>query len=286
MDDEQAPGLGQAFMRAHPAQAARVLEALPVGEAAALFRHVPARIGALVLEAMLPRIAALNVAELDDPRALELLAAMHTTAAVGVLRHVAAPRRRLLLAGLPTTATLASALLLGYAEDSIGAWADPEVVALPLNTTAADVLERLRLAATSHALVIAVDAERRLCGVAPLLTLLRAPPAMRLSTLTQRASAVLAANGPLATAHAHPGWSQASTLPVVEPGDRLVGVLTHDALARALHHLAPPPADAGTPESLAVGAAQSYWRAASSLIEGALVALPRVPPLAGGRDGR
>lgn len=286
MDDARAPGLGVAFMRAHPVQAARVLEALPVAEAAALFQHVPARVGALVLEAMLPRTAARSVCALDDPRALELMAAMHTTAAVGVLRHVAAPRRRLLLAGLPTSATLASTLLLGYAEDSIGAWADPDVVALPTNTTVADVLERLRSAATSHALVIAVDAERRLCGVAPLLTLLRAPLAMRLSTLTQRASAVLAANGPLSSAEAHPGWSQASTLPVVEPGDRLVGVLSHDALARALHRLAPPPQSVAAPESLAAGAAQSYWHAISSLIEGALVALPRVPPLAGGRDGR
>ena len=79
---------------------------------------------------MLPRRAARCLAALDDARALELLAPMGTQPTVAVLRHLPSARRQALIAGLPTAAALASTLLLGYAEDTLGAWADPDVVML------------------------------------------------------------------------------------------------------------------------------------------------------------
>ena len=47
-----------AFVTAHPAEAARILERLNASDAAALFDRVPARAGAPVLTAMLPSAAA------------------------------------------------------------------------------------------------------------------------------------------------------------------------------------------------------------------------------------
>ena len=276
MDSEQP--LTLAFMRGHPVPAAQVLEALPATEAAALFGRVPARLGAAVLEAMLPQRAARIVESLDDARALELLAPMATQPTVLLLRHLPEARRRRLIAGLPTAAALASTLLLGFTDDTLGAWVDPDVVMLGAETRAADALERVRLAPTGHAVVFVTDAERRLAGIVPLAVLLRSPAAASLTTLMQRPVAVLLAQAPLAGTAAYPGWEQASLLPVVEAGERLIGVMTRDALARALGRAAPAHEPAAA-SSLPVLFARGYWQALSGLIGAGLALLPTVPLL-------
>lgn len=279
MADAREHPLSLAFMRTHPAQAARVLESLPAAETGALFARAPARDSAAVLSAMLPRRAARCIAALDDERALELLAPMGTQPTVALLRHLPEPRRSSLVAGLPTTASLASSLLLGYTEDTLGAWADPDVVQLQSDARAGDAVERMRLAPSAHALVFVADAERRLAGVVALTTLLQAPTSARLSSLMKRPAAVLTAHAPLAGSAAHPGWELASVLPVVEPGERLVGVMTRDALARALRRAAPPSAAAGADAPLPVLAGRAYWQLLSGLFEAGLALLPRVPPV-------
>jgi magnesium transporter len=270
--------LSLAFMRGHPTQAAQVLESLPAGEAAAVFDHTPARLGATVLAAMLPHRAAGCITALVDARALELLAPMGTQPTVAVLRHLPESRRRLLIAGLPTATALASTLLLGYAEDTLGAWADPDITMLPADTRAVDALERLKQT-PAHPLVFVADHERRLVGLVGLSALLQAPDGATLATLMQRPIHVLTAHAPLSATPAHPGWESSSLLPVVEPGDRLVGVMTRDALTRALRRAAPPPANLSSETTLPILFASGYWQALSGLLEGGLTLLPKVPAL-------
>ena len=286
MAKERDHTLSLAFMRGHPAQAAQVLESLPLDEAAALFDRAPARLGAAVLAAMLPHRAAGVIAALADARALELLAAMGTQPTVAVLRHLPEPRRRLLIAGLPTTAALASTLLLGYGEDTLGAWADPDVVMLAADTRAAAALEHMRLAPAAHPLLFVTDGERRLAGSIGLAALLHAPEGAKLATLMQRPADVLAAHAPLSATPGHSGWERSSVLPVVEPGERLVGVMTRDALARALRRAAPPPDAAESEATLPVLFARGYWQALSGLLESALALLPKVAPVAENDHGR
>lgn len=278
MSKDRDHTLSLAFMRSHPAQAAQVLESLPAGEAAALFDQTPARLGATVLAAMLPHRAADCVAALADARALELLAPMGTQPTVAVLRHLPESRRKLLIAGLPTATALASTLLLGYAEDTLGAWADPDVLMLPAEAHATQALERLKQTPT-HPLVFVADHERRLVGMVGLSALLQAPDSTTLGTLMQRPAHVLTAHAPLSATPAHPGWESSSLLPVVEPGERLVGVMTRDALTRALRRTPPPPAELSSETTLPMLFARVYWQALSGLLEGSLVLLPKVPVL-------
>ncbi len=278
MAEDQDHSLGLAFMRGHPAQAARVLEAIAPADAAALFAHVPARIGAAVLAAMLPQRAARCIAELGDERSLELLAPMGTQPTVAVLRHLPEPRRRSLIAGLPTAASLASTLLLGYAEETLGAWADPDVLVLPPDTRAGQALERVKLAENAHAAAFVADGDRRLIGVVEVPALLRAPVNATLATLMRRPAAVLTAHAPLSATSSHPGWALSSALPVVEPGERLVGVLTRDALTRALRR-AEEPSQWAAEATLPVLFARGYWQALSGLVESGLKLLPRAPEL-------
>jgi magnesium transporter len=157
------------------------------------------------------------------------------------------------------------------------------VVLLPADTRALDALERLRSATAPHPLVFVADGERRLAGLVGLAALLQAPAAATLATLMQRPVALLAAVAPLAATPAHPGWSQSSILPVVESGDRLVGVMTRDALQRALHQATLP---GRTQEhKLPALLALSYWQSLTGLLQAGMALLPTVPALADRRDG-
>lgn len=131
----------------------------------------------------------------------QLLAPKGTQPRVAMLRQLPEARRKRLIAGLPTATALASTLLLGYAEDALGAWADPDVVALLADTRAGDALERLRLAPATQPLVLLADAGRRLAGVVGLGALLQAPEG--------------------ATRQAHP----ISALPVVNISGRFIGLI-------------------------------------------------------------
>ena len=270
--------LAYAFMRSHPAEAARVIEGVAPSEAAALFAAAPVRLGAAVLAAMLPAAAARVVDALEDERAMALLAALRAQAAVLVLRHIEEPRRGRLIAGLPTASALASRLLLGYPEDSVGAWADPHVLAFSGETRAAAAFERVRGAEGSAERLFVVAAGQRLAGWLTLERLLRAPEGSPLDALISRTDAVLAAHTPLSGALHHPGWLEHSVLPVVEADGRLLGLLTSDALARALGRSAPRAAP-DEPQSLAGVLAAGGWTAVSGMVEAAVLLLPSVPPI-------
>lgn len=279
MAESREHPLSLAFMRGHPVQAARVLEALPAADVAQMFTSVPARLGAAVLAAMLPNRAALCIAALEDARTLELLATMGTQPMVALLRHLPELRRQDLIGRLPAVTALASTLLLGYAEDTLGAWADPDVLTLSAKTRVADALAHVRVAPPAHPVVFVADGELRLAGTVSLQALIQAPGESTLATLMRRSSVVLAAHAPLLGTAEHPGWEQCSLLPVVETSQRLVGVLTHDALARALKQAASPGIPSSDDASLTGLVARGYWQALSGLIDGGLFLLPRVAPV-------
>lgn len=278
--------LGLAFMRSRPADAARVLEALDNDAVVALFDQVPVRIGAPVLAAMVPRAAARVLAPLDDGRVAALMTAMPTQAAVALLRHVEPVRRRALTGSLPTATALASTLLLGQLEDSVGAWVDPDVLAIGGAVTAADAVDRLRAATSAHAVVVVVDEDRRVFGTLELTTLLRAPGLAHLSTLMRRDPPTLAAGMPLAAALSDAAWHGDSMLTVVDAQRRLLGLLTRDALQRAWEKVSAGHGTDAATQGLPALAALSYWQAMSGLLHSLLGLLPRVPALAGPDDER
>jgi len=276
----EAHSLSFAFMRLHPVQAARVLEAMPAADAAALFERAPARLGVNVLAAMVPTVAARSVSRLDNERAMELIGALGVQPAVALLRHVAEPRRGQLIAGLPTATALASRALLGYAEDSVGAWTDPDVIALPGHTAVREVLERVRSTQGYADEVFVVESEHRLVGPVALANLVRAADNTTIGALATRAEALLAVHTPLVSAMTHPGWVEHGALPVVEHGRRLIGVLTREALERASARVGGPTGQASSSAPAAV-LARGYWEALSGIMQAMVTLLPAVEPVGG-----
>jgi magnesium transporter len=265
-----------AFLDAHPARAARVLERLAPADAAALFARVPGRTGGPVFAAMLTPAAARILGALDDTTALGLLTAAGAQTAVAVLRHLAEPHRTRLIEGLPTALAVASRLLLGSLEDSVGGWVDPDVIALAPDTSVAEALTRVRRGGEAEASQLwVVDGDQRLRGVVETAALLRAPDTATVATLMQAPPALLGAAMPLASAAVDPAWQAAVVLPVVERGERLLGVLRRSTLRRALAHVRR--VDPGAVDATVVGLlARGYWDAVSGLVEAALTLLPAI----------
>jgi magnesium transporter len=275
-----------AYVEAHPADAARVLERLPTAQATAFFASLPARALAPAFGAMLPIAAGRVLAELPDEQTVALLSVLGTQPALSVLRHVPESRRAALLTDLPTVTAVASRLLLGYPDDSVGAWTDPEVVALPAEAAVEDALLRVRaMPGTRVEEIYTVGMGERLLGAVELATLLRAPAHAALETVTRKPAAVLPAASPLAGAATHRGWQHAAGLPVVEANERLIGVLRRATLMRALARNRSPSAQAAELDALAV-VAHGYWQVIAGLLAATAALLPAVQPVGGRRDDR
>jgi magnesium transporter len=276
--------LSHAYLDAHPAEAARVLERLAPQDSAEFLAATPARLAAPVLRHMLPLIAARCLERFDDEAAAGLLHGIGPQAGAAVLRHLPEPRRAPLLAQLSTPAAIAFRLLLSYSADTVGGWMDPHALALPADVPVRDALERVRRSDQDFAGDLYVlDAEQRLRGTVELAELLRVDPAHHLGGVMRQAEHALPARSPLAAVHDHAGWTDRRVLPVVERGGRFVGVLTYAALVRALARDAWA-SGAAAPEPL-VGLARTYWRGVSGMIETAVGMLPATASEATRSDG-
>ena len=266
--------LSYAYLEAHPADAARVLERLAPDSAAALLQTAPARISAPVLRQMLPLAGARCLERLADADAVGLLRGLGAQAGVALLRYFSAARRASLLRQLPTALSVAYELLLGYPEGAVGAWMDTRALALPADMTAGESLERVRRAdETLVADPYVIDRNQRLLGYVELADLLRANAATPLTRLVRPSPHRLPAQALLAGLPEHTAWHEASTLPVVERGERLVGALTHATLLRALS-LEQSASPKSAAEDTLAGIAGIYWFGVSGMIQALVGLLP------------
>jgi magnesium transporter len=195
-----------------------------------------------------------------------------------VLRHVTAPRRSELVEALPAGAEVAVRLLLRYSDDTIAAWVEPEVLTFDFDTSAQSALARAQSWHAPLAHIYALRSDRRLAGVIELHALLRAAGSTRLAELVRPPVAVLPAAMPLRIAAAETAWELSSVLPVVDHGDRLIGVLERATLSRALK-LADQAPGPRTETSVVGVVAAGYWDALSGLAEAGVGLLPSAPPV-------
>jgi Mg/Co/Ni transporter MgtE len=270
--------LSLAFLESHPADAARVLERIAPQNVAALLSDAPVRLAAPVLRAMLPLQVARCLETLDDDTVSGLLRAMGPQAGVAVLQYVPESRRNVLLAQLPTALALAFRLLLGFPEDTVGAWMDTRVLALAADTTAETAIRRLREAeGESDAGIFVIGPGQRLLGQVDWTDVLRAPADAPLSKIMRKVKYTLPARAAIRAVEEHVGWDDYQMLPVVEREDRFVGVLARGVLARALMRTRRGRPDSGYSDVVA-NVASGYWLGVASLIQLVVALLPVAPP--------
>ncbi|MGA7802963.1 MAG: hypothetical protein WCC36_19355 [Gammaproteobacteria bacterium] len=231
----KARDLTLSYLEHHPAEAARVLEMLDADKAAALLEASPIRLCAPVLAQMLPPRAARCVELLSDATAAALVRRAGPQHGASMLRYLNPSRRNRLLAQLPTALAMAYRLLIGYPEESVGAWIDPDVLTLAGDTQVEGALQSVREheRLSAHTVYVA-HRTRRLAGAVPLEKLLRAQPHVRLDYLMEDVPYTLPAQAFLGSTRDHVGWESYAALPVVEHNGGFIGVLYHSTLLHAI----------------------------------------------------
>ncbi|HEX9685424.1 MAG TPA: CBS domain-containing protein [Burkholderiales bacterium] len=263
--------LSAAFVEAHPAEAARVLEGLAPDDAAAFVAALDAGLAAVALHHLGVAYCARVLQQLNDDQAAERIRVMGSQSAARLLLNLAPERQVRLLGRLPVGTAMALRLLIGYPKGTCGACMDPAPLVLSPDTTVAEAIEQARRHEERERgdCAFVADAQRRLIGVVTLGDLLRAPPGEPLSTVMRNPEHTVSALASATTAAAHPGWDWFHLLPVVERENRIVGGLHRRSLARELGDIA-----VRSGPALVTGVTGAYWQTVSSLAQVVVRTLP------------
>ena len=248
--------LARELLEAHPADAAAVLERLPVGEVAALLDAAPAEVVAAVLRHMA------------------------TPSAVACLGRLAPERGAAALAALPPAAAAPLAALLRYPERTAGAVMDPRVLALPEDLSVEEALAHVQRT-PQHVLyyLYVVGRARGLVGVLNLRELMLAHAAAPLGAVMRSATARLGVRDGLQAVVAHPGWRGLHALPVVDEAGVFVGAVRYETMRRLAADADRPPRIEG-PLGTLLGLGELCWIGLAGVVE--QLASARARPAPGG----
>lgn len=276
-------GLSAAFVEAHPADAARVLESLAPADTAEFVAALALRLAGPILRDVSPSYCARTFELLEDAKIAALTQKMGPQSAARALEQLAPERQLKVLSLLPVALSIAIRLLIGYPRGTCGACMDPWTLVFAAEMPADEALDQVRKfdGEIGDSLFV-TNGERRLIGIVPLSALLRAGPREPLSALMcppRHTVSALASAGVMLT---HPAWDDYHVLPVVERENRLVGALRRRALVAALEESAPV-----RQPGMTGGLFDVYWEMLEALSGAVVGALPPVTPVAKerSRDG-
>lgn len=255
--------VGAAFARAHPDDAARVLEGLTPADTTAFLASVAPERAAQVMERMVPPSAASCLNTLEPETAAAIVAALPVNVAARLLRLV--PDASAVLRALPDPVAEAVAARLRFPEGTAGALADPHVLTLPDDISAGDARKHVRRTparVASHLYVL--DRSDHLVGVLDLSTLMAAPTADPLASLMRPDPPTVSARADLDTLAADPAWLEYDAVAVVDASGIFQGVIRH----RTLRHVAKQSAAGAGGFTPLIGLAELYWTGFSRVLFG------------------
>lgn len=234
----KAAEISRAFLRDHPASAARALDHVSPADVAAFITPLNKAEVAEVLARMQPPRAAAIVEQLDPAKAAALLHQAPAYTRAMLMRALPPPAQQAVLKAAPRRQAATLSRYLTYDPGSVGAWMDAPSATFSPGATVGDCLAQLRgLGNRLGSSVFVADAERRLLGSVELQALLAADDAEPLRDIMERDPFTIAPQASLASVVSLEAWDSKLALPVVQRR-RLVGSLRFDSLREALdiHH--------------------------------------------------
>ena len=228
--------------RLHPAELADLVEAAPHGqgeEIIAAVRHNP-ELEADLFEELGDEHQLEFAEDRDDHQVADLMARMEIDDAADLLGQFDDDRRSHILELLPQVQQRRLRALLGYEPLTAGGLMSPDFVAVFSQASQAEVLDRVRRAATpSDALVwiFAINTHHRFRGAVSLPDLVRAEPDTAITDLISHSRSVTVDADLDEIVRAMTDYDL-TVVPVVDDDQRPIGIITVDDV---LELIAPPP---------------------------------------------
>ncbi|MHB8451993.1 MAG: magnesium transporter MgtE N-terminal domain-containing protein [Mycobacteriales bacterium] len=225
--------------RLKPAQIADLLEdaSRTEGEEILDVVHADPELEADVFEELDPDIANRLFGDKTDPEVAEVLAHMRADDAADAIAELPQARRQKILDLLPAGTRTKVLTLLGFNSTSAGGIMGVDFLTAPADATVQEALRRIRLAEAvqPEALVTmhAVDDANRLVGTVTVIGLLQAEPGARLAEVIDTDPVRVTPDTDVVDATLLMADYNLMTVPVVDPDNQLLGVITVDDILEA-----------------------------------------------------
>lgn len=223
------------FLLDFPFEAARLLEAMPAIEAAALLADQPEHAALPAWQALASDVAAELLDLLPAPLANHLLAEAEPVFSVAVLAQFDAAQRQAWLKQLSPEVAQELRALLNYPEDCAGRLMDPRVSPLRTGMTVAEAIERLRqIRRKGLRELFVVDQAGRLVGRVEVQDLALAERELPLADITRGIVAVVGDLDPREDVVQRLQLDEVNTLPVINVAGRFIGVIRQAEMIAAV----------------------------------------------------
>ncbi|MBF6604804.1 MAG: CBS domain-containing protein [Chloroflexi bacterium] len=227
----------QGLAELHPADLATILDQLAPRDRAGVLASLDDEAAADAIEEMEPESQVEVLEDLSPERAADILEEMSPDDAADLVADLDEITRDRILAHMESDEKAEVEELLGYAEDTAGGLMTTEFVSVPATLTAAETIDRLRElepdAETIYYVYVA-DEEGRLVGVLSLRDLIVARPEAQIADVMIREPAAVRTSDDREHVAEIVSRYNLLAVPVVDPDERLVGIVTVDDVIEAV----------------------------------------------------
>ena len=254
-----AESLSEAFLQAHPDDAARLLERFAPQDVAAVLSTCLPSVASAVLQRMVSPAADDCVSLMSDEHGALVIAELPSARATELLRRMLPERRRAFLEMLPAKCAGPLGRVIQYPPHTAGALVDPLTATFPDDISVEEARDRLAGFTTHvHYYLYVVNREQTLVGVLNLRELMLGRPQALLASMMQRQVVSVPASTSREQIITNPYWQQFHALPVVDAHGVFLGVLRYDVFRRLETEAAPRDAvELALGTILAIG--ELYW---------------------------
>jgi len=225
--------LAASAVRRYPGEGAALLERLGTDDVTGFLEEIEPALAADVLGRLTPHRAADAIETLGDEHASSILGALEPARAAGLLARLEADAQRERLRRLTPTLARELGELISYSPGVAGGIMDPRVSAFRSDATAREALSEVRARKGKIHDVFVIDSAGRLTGAVAVPELALAEPEVTLGELARPSPARVQALSPLDEVVSVADEARLASLPVVDIGERLLGVIRYADLLTA-----------------------------------------------------
>jgi len=231
LDGRNASEIKLLFEELHPSVTAEVLEAFTPADIEFVLELLTPRKRAELFGFFAPERQLSLIAEIDEKMATEVITYLSHDERVDLLGELPEDRREALVKKLAQKEREDVLRLESYDEGTIGSIMTSDYVALSLEMSASQALDKIRSEASDAETIYyayVIDSERHLKGVVSLKQLILAKPNAQVEAMMRSGLITLHTRAPVEEAVRELRKADLIALPVLDRHGKMVGIVTHD----------------------------------------------------------